>query len=67
MLNVYKSFHQTVKYCRQGNHILQGLLGLKLKFSMKASKIENQFEIGFQQLKTDLLKNLVLASLVLIY
>jgi len=30
MLNVYKSFHQMVKYGQQRNHILQGLVGLEI-------------------------------------
>jgi len=38
MLSVYKSFHQTVTYRRQRNHILQDLNGLEIKISMKASK-----------------------------
>jgi len=32
--------------------ILQDLTGLEIRISMKASKTENQFETGFQQLKT---------------
>jgi len=39
MLSVYKSIHQTVKYGCQGNHILQGLTGLEIKISMKASNV----------------------------
>jgi len=31
MLSVYKSFHQTVKYGQQRNHILQDLTGLQFK------------------------------------
>ena len=30
MLSVYKSFHQTVKYRRRRNHILQDLTGLEI-------------------------------------
>jgi len=30
MLSVYKSFHQTVKYGRQRNHILQDFTGLEI-------------------------------------
>jgi len=30
MLSVYKSFHKTVKYGRQKNHILQDLIGLEI-------------------------------------
>src|SRR6218665_322247 len=44
MLNVYKSFHRTVKYGHQRNHILQDLTRLEIYISMKDSKIENRFE-----------------------
>jgi len=30
MLTVYESFHQTVKYGQQRNHILQDLIGLEI-------------------------------------
>jgi len=30
MLSVYESFHQTLKYGRQRNHILQDLTGLEM-------------------------------------
>jgi len=43
MLSVCKSFHQMVKYCRQRNHILQDLTGLKIYISVKASKTKNRF------------------------
>jgi len=42
MLSVYKSFHQTVKYIRQRNHILQDLTELEIQISIKASKTENR-------------------------
>jgi len=32
VLSVYESFHQTVKYVQQRNHILQDMIGLGLKF-----------------------------------
>jgi len=48
LFSVYESFHQTVKYDRQRNQILQDLTGLEIKFCMKASKIENLFPTGFQ-------------------
>src|SRR6218665_2262749 len=50
MLSVYKSYHQTVKYGRQRNHILQDLNGLEIQISTTASKLKNQFE----QLKSGL-------------
>jgi len=52
MLSVYKSFHQTVNYGRQRNHILQDLTGLEIYMSVMASKLENRCETGFQQPKT---------------
>jgi len=57
MLSVYKSFHETVKYGRQRNHILQDWTGLETKISTKASKTENWLGTGFQQPKTSLSKN----------
>jgi len=51
MLIVYESFHQTVKYGQQGDHILQDLTGLEIKISMKASKSESQFKTGFPKPK----------------
>jgi len=30
MLSVYNSFHQTVKYVHQGNHVLHDLTGLEI-------------------------------------
>ena|SRR6218665_2099808 len=57
MLGVYKRFHQTVKYGLQRDLILQGLTGLEIKISMKASKTEKRFKIGFQQPKISLPKN----------
>ena len=57
MLSVYKSWHQTVKYGHQRNHILQDLTGLEIKISMKARKTENRFVSAFQQPKTGLPKN----------
>jgi len=64
MLSVYKSFHQIVKYAHQRNQILQYLTGLESYISMKASKIKNQFDIGFQQPKIGLPKYMLLTSLV---
>ena len=61
MLSVYKSFHQTAKYGRQRNLLLQDLTGLEI--SMKASRTEHRFETRFQQPKTGLTKRLVLTSL----
>jgi len=49
MLSVYKSYHQTVKYGRQRNQILQDLTLLEIQISVKASKTENRFETSFQQ------------------
>ena len=43
MLSFYKSYHQTVMFGRQRNHILQDLTGLEMLISMKVSKIENKF------------------------
>ena len=56
MLNVYKRFHQTVKYGHQRNHMLQDLTWLEIQISMKASKAESRFETSFQQPKTGLAK-----------
>src|SRR6218665_1927157 len=64
MMSVYQSFHHMVKYVCQRYHILQYLIGLEIKISMKASNTENQFEIGFLQPKTVSVKMLVLTSLV---
>jgi len=64
MLSVYISFHQTVKYGHQTNHILQDLTGLEIYISMKASKTENGFDTGFQQLNTGLPKKMVLRFLI---
>jgi len=50
MLSVYKSFHQTVKYGHQRNHILQYLTGLETLISMKGSKTENRFSTTESQL-----------------
>jgi len=58
VLSVYKSCPQTVKYGYQRNHILQDLTGLEIKISMKASKMENRFETGFQSPKTSFPKNI---------
>ena len=44
MLSVYKNFHHTVKYSCKWNHIFQGLTGLEIYISMKASKTKNRFE-----------------------
>ena len=59
MLSVYKSFHQSVKYGRQRNHILQVLTGLEVKISVKASKTQNLFETSFQQPKIGFPKNML--------
>jgi len=56
MLSVYESFHQTVKYGWQRNHILQDLTGLEIKISMKASQTEDWFQTSFQQPKSSLKK-----------
>jgi len=64
MLGVYKSFHQTVKYGWQRNHILQDSTGLEIKISMTVSKTENRVQTGFQQQKTSLLNKPVLTSLL---
>jgi len=56
MLGIYKSFRQTFKYGRQGNHILQDFTGLEILISMKASKTENRFQTGFQQPKIQFAK-----------
>src|SRR6218665_380500 len=53
--SVYNSYHQTVNFARQRNHILQDS-GLEIQISMKVSKNENWFETGFQQPKSDLQK-----------
>jgi len=42
LLSIYKSFHQTVKYGRQRNHILQDLTGLEPEISMKASQTKTR-------------------------
>jgi len=39
-----KFFHQTVKFDRQRNYIVQDLTGLEIEISMKASKAKNQFD-----------------------
>jgi len=44
MLSVYKGFHQTVKYGRQRNHILQDLIGLETYISLKASELKTGFQ-----------------------
>jgi len=49
MLSVYKSFHQTVKYGWQRNHILQDLTGPEILIYMKASKTKNRCETGLQK------------------
>jgi len=59
MLRVYTNFYQAVKYGQQRNHILQDLIGLEIKISMKASKTKNRFETGFNRFA----KKLVLTSL----
>jgi len=43
MFSVYNSFHQTVKYGLQRNHILQDLTGLEIEISMNSSETENRF------------------------
>jgi len=50
---------KAVKYGCQRNCILQDLAWLETCISIKAGKTET----GFQQLKTDLLKNMLLTSL----
>jgi len=54
MLSVYNSYHQTVIYVQQRNHILLDLTGLEIQISMKACKTENWFQTGFQQQKSGL-------------
>jgi len=61
MSSVYESFHQTVKYGWQRNHILQDLTGLEIKIFMKASKTENQFQTDFQQPKFGLRKKNIIS------
>src|SRR6218665_1263714 len=56
ILSVYKSFHRTVKNGKETMYYKINL-GLKYKFSMMVSKIENRFKTGFQQPKTGLPKN----------
>ena len=71
LLCVYKSFHQTVKYCSQRNQILQDLTGLETKISMKASKTRTGFKPLFnnqnrfaKNLLTSLISNKVCRGLV---
>ena len=61
--SIYKSFHKTVKYDHQRDHILKDLTVLELKVPMKASKTKNRFETGFEQPKTSLPNRSVLTSL----
>src|SRR6218665_1105552 len=63
MLSVYKSYHQTVKYGKQRNCILQDLTRLEIQISKKVSKTENLFETVFQQPKSGLQKEPILTSL----
>ena len=64
MLTFYKSFHQTVNYGSQRNHIVQDLSELETKISMMASTSENRFEASIQQPKTGLPIKQVLTSLI---
>src|SRR6218665_1908405 len=56
IFGVYNSFHQTIKYGHQRNHILQDLTGYEIKIYMKAGKTKTYFETGFRKPKTSLPK-----------
>ena len=45
MLNIYKSFHQMVKYGWQRNHISQDLTMLEILISIKASKGPSIYDV----------------------